>query len=134
MKIWNGYASEHSSNLVMIGHFKEVRDAAEAKRLLNKLEDIVQNSPDNYVYDPAPKDRRFTKEMMDLVAEERFWLTSPADLGQLLLDVTVRQDGNKITVTTDEIDVSIFLKVMIRHGARVEVYSGHDYSNIGISD
>jgi hypothetical protein len=37
MKIWKGYGSEHSMNLVMIGHFKEACDAREAKRLIDQL-------------------------------------------------------------------------------------------------
>ena len=29
MKLWYGYGSEHSNNLVMIGQFKSVEDAEE---------------------------------------------------------------------------------------------------------
>ena len=36
-------------------------------------------------------------------------------------------EDDKVVVTTNESDVSAFLKVMIDKGARVEVYSAHDY-------
>jgi hypothetical protein len=47
MKIWNGYGSEHSANLIMIGTFKEIKDAKEAFRKIDILKDQVdkdQNS------------------------------------------------------------------------------------------
>ena len=31
MKIWYQHGSEHSANLVMIGHFKDASDATKAK-------------------------------------------------------------------------------------------------------
>lgn len=126
MKIWNGYASEHSSNLVMIGQFKEVRDAAEAEALIKILEDMVQGDRDSYEFDLDPKDRRYNQEMLELLLQLNFF-PSPVDLTQLLLDVDVRRDRKTIIVTTDEIDVSIFMKALIHHGARVEIYSRHNY-------
>lgn len=126
MKIWNGYASEHSSKLVMIGHFKEVRDAAEVIALLEKLEDMIQGDRDSYEFDPEPKNRRYNQEMLELLLDLNFF-PSPADLTQLLLDIDVRRDKKTITVTTDEIDVSLFMKALIHKGARVEIYSRHNY-------
>lgn len=37
MKVWYAYGSEHSANLVMIGHFKSVHDAEETKNLFEHL-------------------------------------------------------------------------------------------------
>lgn len=129
MKIWNGYASEHSSSLEMIGHFKEVRNAAEAEALLKKLEDMVREDSDSYEYDQGPEGRRFTEEMWNLLEQENFFEVSPSDLLQFLFDFTVSRKGKKVRVATDECDISIFIKAMIRHGARVEIYSRHDYPN-----
>ena len=33
----------------------------------------------------------------------------------------------QVVITTDEPDVSAFLKLMVDKGARVEVFSAHDY-------
>ena len=37
MKLWYGYGSEHSMNLVMIGRFKDAVAAAQAKRVIDAL-------------------------------------------------------------------------------------------------
>ena len=130
MKIWNGYASEHSAKLVMIGRFKEFKDVDEANELLDKLRDVVQGDPDTYELEPEPKDRRYNREMFELLCQLNFY-PSPMDLTQFLLDVDVdvNRINKTITVTTDEDDVSVFMKALIRHGARIEIYSRHSYSN-----
>ncbi len=35
--------------------------------------------------------------------------------------------GNQITIDTDEIDISAFIKIFVDAGAKVEVYSKHFY-------
>lgn len=35
MKIWQGFGSEHSMNLVMIGHFEDARSARGAKEAID---------------------------------------------------------------------------------------------------
>lgn len=130
MKIWKGYGSEHSMNLVMIGHFKEVRDAQEVKELLNRLAGQVRDDTDQSQTNTVPQDR-FTDRMLGLLRAANLYILSPTELEQLLYDVQVDVDGNKVVITTDEVDVSAFLKVLIDKGARVEVYSAHDYPNMG---
>jgi hypothetical protein len=46
MKIWWGYGSEHSMNLVMIGKFASVGEAEAAKQLIDRLAEGVQNEVD----------------------------------------------------------------------------------------
>ena len=41
MKIWYGYGSEHSMNLVMTGKFKDAGDAAKAKEVIDWLSEQV---------------------------------------------------------------------------------------------
>jgi len=36
-------------------------------------------------------------------------------------------EGDKIILTTEESEVSAFFKLMIIKGAKVEIYSAHDY-------
>ena len=55
----------------------------------------------------------------------------PAELEQFAYDVTVEVEDSQIVVTTDEIDVSAFLTVLIEKGARVEVYSAYAYPENG---
>uniref|UniRef100_UPI00261D4EEC DUF6375 family protein n=1 Tax=uncultured Halomonas sp. TaxID=173971 RepID=UPI00261D4EEC len=37
MKIWNGYGSEHSMNLVLIGRFKRAKDAENIEKNIDRL-------------------------------------------------------------------------------------------------
>ena len=53
MKIWTGYSSEHSMNLVLIGKFKQAKDAEAVADVINKLGE--QASKDNaYAIAHAP--------------------------------------------------------------------------------
>ena len=54
MKVWNGYGSEHSMNLVIVGHFKEVRDAEKAKELIDLLTEQVNAEPEAYQREASP--------------------------------------------------------------------------------
>lgn len=130
MKLWKGYGSEHSMNLVMIGHFKEACDAKEAKRLIDQLIEQVASEAKSDHDNTVPGDR-FTDAMLELMRTANLYILSPAELEQLLYDVDVDVEDNKIVITTDDVDVSAFLKVLLDKGARVEVYSAHNYPNKG---
>ena len=126
MKIWKGYGSEHSANLVMIGHFRDARNAKEVRKLFEQLVNQASSDADEIHNNTIPQ-KRFPEGMLEVLDKAKLYSLTPGDLEQLLYDVHVDVDNNKIVITTDEIDVSIFLKVLIDKGARVEVYSAHDY-------
>ena len=126
MKIWNQYGSEHSMNLVMIGTFKETRDAELAKQLIDELVDHVRNEPPKS-QDDDPREFRFSKATMDFMIGAKLSTIGASELEQFLYDVHVDIEGSKIVLKTDESEVSGFLKLLIEKGARVEVYSAHDY-------
>jgi hypothetical protein len=69
--------------------------------------------------------------MLELMKEAKLYILNPAELEQLLYDVRIDVEDNKIVMTTDEVDVLAFLKVLLDKGARVEVYSAHDYPGKG---
>jgi hypothetical protein len=46
MKVWYGYSSEHSMNLVMIGRFEDAGDAAKAKQIIDLLTEQVNADVD----------------------------------------------------------------------------------------
>jgi hypothetical protein len=67
----------------------------------------------------AAREKLLALNIMDL---------SPAELEQFVYDVNVgRPEGRELRLTTDESDVSGFLKIMIHNGAKVEVFSAHDH-------
>ena len=122
MKIWHGYGTDHSMNLVMIGQFKSPQDAKKAKDLIEMLSDGLKDK-----VEPGSSRDRFSDEVLPLLREANCNNLSPAELEQFLYGVDIRVEGDKMILTTDESDVSAFLKVMIEKGAKVEVYSAHSY-------
>jgi hypothetical protein len=127
MKVWYGHASEHSMNLVMIGNFKNARDASTAKEIIEWLTKQVETDDKAGLMESGGRTDHFTDGMLDLLRKVSIHSLGPAEMEQFSYDVTVKVDDEKLIMTTDEVDVSAFLKVLLDKGARVEVYSAHDY-------
>lgn len=123
MKIWQSYGSEHSMDLVMIGHFKDSKDAIETNDVINQLTNGL-----NGKIDVGKSSNRFSDEILDLLRKTECHCLSPHELEQFLYEASIRIEENKIILETDEADVSAFFKLMILNGAKVEVFSKHDRS------
>ncbi|MDB6024079.1 MAG: hypothetical protein JWM68_302 [Verrucomicrobiales bacterium] len=119
MKTWNSYGSEHSANLVMIGKFKDASSAAKAKEAIDEITEYM-TSQDTEKAGPD----RYSDDVMALLRKVGFTSPSPAELEQFVSDIRSELKGSQIVITTDEPDISAFLKLMVDKGARVEVYSG----------
>jgi Family of unknown function (DUF6375) len=126
MKIWNSYGSEHSANLVLIGRFQEATDAAKAKALI----DLLVQFADGKVEELRGA-RKFPPEALDLFMKNNIAVVGPAELEQFCYDVDVKLSGNEIVITTEEYDISAFLKIMVINSGRIEVYSARDYKGTG---
>lgn len=122
MKMWHEYGSEHSMNLVMIGHFKNPDDAEKTQNLIKQLSKGLEGK-----VDVGASSNRFGEDVLALLREADCHILAPSELEQFLYDTSTRVEGDQIILTTDEADVSAFLKLMIMKGAKVEVYSAHDY-------
>ena len=70
---------------------------------------------------------RFGDAMRQLLRDEELHSLAPEELEQFCYDARVDQDGKEVSIRTDEADTSAFLKLLVQRGARVEVYSAHDY-------
>ena len=122
MKIWRGYGSEHSMNLVMIGHFKNSADAEKTQELIQYLTDELRDrvnvgeSPDAY-----------TDEVRKILRDKECYTLRPFELEHFLYDHSTHLEGDKIILRTDESEVSGYFKLMVHNGAKVEIYSAHDY-------
>lgn len=127
MKIWNGYGSEHSMNLVLIGRFKREQDAEKVEKNIDKLSaQVLKDESYSNSFD-EPADQRFSDDMLSLMRSLKLNTLGPTDLGQLVSEHHLNREGNRITITTDEAEVSAFVKLFIEAGAKVEVFSAHDY-------
>jgi Family of unknown function (DUF6375) len=127
MKIWYQYGSEHSANLVMIGHFENAADATKAKEIIDTLANQVRAEESSGTRSAGHPSERYDNAMLDLLGKLNIMSIGPRELEQFLYDVSVKVESDKVIVTTEEIDVSAFLKVMFHQGARIEVYSAHDH-------
>ena len=127
MKLWYGYGSEHSMDLVMIGRFEDARDAARMKDLIQRITERVNADAATGVIRSDGSTDRFSDSMIEFLYREKVYHVGPAELEQFAYDVSVTVDGNAIVVRTDECDISAFLKLLIDNKARVEVFSAHHY-------
>jgi hypothetical protein len=114
-------------NLVMVGHFKDAGAAAEAKQVIDQLTEQVMADVDAGLMEIGGHTDRFTDRVLDLLQKVRVHIFAPGELEQFGYDFSAKLDGKKVVLTTDESDVSAFFKVLIDKGARVEVFSAHEY-------
>jgi len=127
MKIWHGYGSEHSMNLVMIGRFKNVHDAEKAKQIIDSLTESVSADVEEGLLEAGNPPQHFSERMLEILRKVNVYIIAANEFEQFTYDFSVRVDGDRVVLTTDESDVSAFLKVLVNQGARVEVYSAHNY-------
>jgi len=120
MKIWNSYGSEHSANLVLIGHFKDAIAAEEAKAAVEEAMEFFQSEEFN------PEADRYTDETMAVLRRLKIHSVSPSELSQFHGDHHIELKGTKIVIKSDD-ELIPFLKFLIDYGARIEMYSAHTY-------
>jgi hypothetical protein len=120
MKIWTSYGSEHSANLVLIGHFKDAIAAEEAKAAIEEAMDFFQQD------EWQPYAEAYSDEAVALLKKLKVYSVSPSELSQFHGSFNIDQSNEKIVITSDD-ELIPFLKFMIDYGARVEMYSAHTY-------
>ena len=126
MKIWTGYGTEHSANLVIIGNFKTVDDATIAKEMIDELTEIVQNDYSDGLIAPETPYTKTSDRMMEFGRRTNFFAGYAAPEG-LLYDYNMEQHGKQIKIHTEDDCYLLLLNVMIRKGAKIEIFSAHDY-------
>ena len=129
MKVWVGYGSEHSANLVIIGKFKTESSASEAKSMLERLATIAREDQDNGLLVPGGRASKFSEKMLEAITKTPTIPFTYQDPEHLLYEHDIAQNGSNVVITTEEMSIEAFLKVFIQHEAKVEVYSAHDYAS-----
>ena len=64
--------------------------------------------------------------MLDYLGKKNLYCLSPQQLGQLLYDMHLEREGNKIIISSDD-DLNALTTLLIHKGAKVETFSAHDY-------
>jgi len=131
VKAWLAYGSEHSMDLVMIGHFGDVADAQTALELITELTEAARIEKEAGRLVVGEPSDRYSDEILDKLMAVNIGSIGPGEIEQFLYDVHVTRDDRKVVVTTDELDVLAFIKVLLLKGARVEMLSGHDFPGSG---
>lgn len=124
MKIWFNYGSEHSLNIVLIGHFKKAVDAKAFEQDLENLKQFLQENP-KYEFNIL----NFDSSTKEYLAREQIAFLSPEQLDQILSYEVLKRDGAKIEVTSDEL-LDGLVSWMVMKGAKVEIFSLHDYPEV----
>lgn len=119
MKIWKSFSGEHSAKLKIVGKFKTSEEAKKAEILFNKLLEVE----DKFSSDPK---KSYSEEMLNFIMENSFSIHKN-DIESLDLHYPIEAVGNKIEVDTDDWGLQPLLQAMVHFGAKVEVYSKHDY-------
>lgn len=131
MKIWHQHGSEHSANLVMIGYFEDATEAARAKELIDALtEQVARDQESGALVVGSPSDR-YGEEMLGLLARLNVASIGPRELEQFAYEVNIEAQGERLIVTTEELDIAAFIKILFLRGARIELYSAHAHSGTG---
>ena len=127
MKLWFGYGSEHSMNLVLIGQFQGAGEARAAKQAIDQLSEAVRADQEANRLEIGKHSDRFTDEALELLRQVKFYDVRPDELEQFVSDVAVTLEDNRLILTTEESDVSAFIKLLVDKGAKIEIFSAHHY-------
>lgn len=120
MKTWNSYGSEHSANLIMIGRFKDAASAIEAKEAIDAITGFMTSGEAD-----GTNPGQYPEGLMNILRRVGFFSLAPSELEQFTRENHLELKDEQVIITTDEPDVSAFLKLMVDKGARVEVFSAH---------
>jgi hypothetical protein len=128
MKIWYGYGSEHSANLVLIGEFKTEEDAERVLQLIQAISANASSDLENGVVNHWAKNEQFSEKTEQRLRDLNLYGLSPSDIADFaLLNPSMEREGKALHFRTDDVEVGGFVKLMVEKGAKVQVYSAHDY-------
>ncbi len=128
MKIWFGYGSDHSANLVMVGEFKTLEQAAQVRELIDRISEAASSDATEGVVDPWAKCDRYSEQSEELLRKSGLNNLSPSDISDFaLLSASIEISDNTLRLRTDQTEIGGFVKLMVSKGARVQVYCADEY-------
>ncbi|MSR58146.1 MAG: hypothetical protein EXS05_10770 [Planctomycetaceae bacterium] len=128
MKIWRGYGSDHSSNLVMIGEFKTEEDAERVYELINMISENANSDFAKGIFEQWSKNDQLSEETENRLRELKLFSLSPPDVSDFALwNPSMERSGKTLRFRSDDVEIGGFVKLMVAEGAKVQVYSAHSY-------
>jgi hypothetical protein len=126
MKIWRAFGSEHSYNMVLIGTFVEERDARAFEQLYERLTQVGTEELQQLDWEDA--NPRYSDALYGVLRELNLSHFSRTEVEGFAFIEHYDRQGSTVTVRTDDIEIQGLLKLLIDRGARVEIYSAHDWT------
>jgi hypothetical protein len=116
-------------NLVLVGTFLSLSAAEAAVERMKALQVLAEEqwNADEW----RRQDDRMSDEVLEKLRELKLYDMGRVDVDMYSFEHTVDRNGATVTIATDESDVQGFLKVLIGLGAKVEVFSRHDWNDDG---
>jgi hypothetical protein len=116
-------------DLVLIGTFETVSSAEAAVERMEALKSLAEAewSDDDW----RRPDERMPNTLVDKLWELKLYEMGRSDVDIYAYEHSVERNGSKVRVWTEESEVQGFLKVLIHLGARVEVFSRHNWNEDG---
>lgn len=98
MRIWNGYGSEHSMDLVLIGRFQTVTGAKAAEERMEALQALAEDkwSDDDW----RSPDERMPRELGQALAEMKLYDMGRYDVDAFALDHSVTRTAETVRIWT----------------------------------
>ena len=128
MKIWYGYGSDHSANLVMIGEFKTEEDAERVYQLINTISENANSDLAEGVFNYSSSNEQLSEDTESRLRELKLFHLSPSDVSDFAFwNPSVEKTGKTLTFRSNDVEIGGFVKLMVAEGARVQVYSAHEY-------
>ena len=129
MRIWHSYGSEHSMNLMLVGWFPSLSAAEAAVEQMKALQALAEQewSDDGW----SRRNQRLSQPVLEKLHELKLYDMGRADVDMFAFEHTVERKESTVTVATEESDVQGILKVLIHLGAKVEVFSRHEWNQDG---
>ncbi len=128
MKVWFGHGSEHSAAIVMIGEFKTAEEAESVQRLIDEISGQASDDYSNDIVKHWSKNERYSDETEDRLHQRDLHFLSPSDIADFALNQpNIEKKGKELHFWTDDVEIGGFIKLMVNKGARVQVYSAHNY-------
>jgi hypothetical protein len=128
MKVWYGYGSDHSANLVMIGEFKTAEEASRVHQLIERLMENAGSDLAERIFDYGEESERFSESTTKSLRELGLNYLAPTDISDFAFwNPSISKDGKSIRFRSDEEGIGGFVKLLVKEGAKVEVYSEHEF-------
>jgi hypothetical protein len=129
VRIWYSYGSEHSMDLVLIGTFETASGAEAAIERMKALKALAEAewSDDDW----RSQDERMPASLVAELVNMELYEMGRSDVDIYAFEYSATRDGATVRIRTEESDVQGFLKVLIHLGARVEVFSRHQWNDDG---